>query len=85
MNSLPRERKCAVVDKRKSLINYIKSDDNNENKLEAVKRLSQNTNINIDEIMKKIEGDNLPLPPSHSNIEKKYHNDENKNVKLKKN
>lgn len=82
MNSLLRERKCAVVDKRKSLINYIKSDDNNENKLEAVKRLSQNSNINIEEIMKKVEVDNLPSPPSHSNIEKKYHNDENKNVKL---
>lgn len=79
-----RERKCAVVDKKKSLMNYIKSDSNNENKQEALKRLSQNQNINIDEMLKKAESEDLPIPPVHSNTEKVYKSDlENKNVKLK--
>ena len=77
-----RERKCAVVDKKKSLINYIKSESNTENKQEALKRLSQNPNINIDEMLKKAETEDLPMPPVHSNTEKVYKSDlENKNVK----
>ena len=81
MNSLPRERKCAVVDKKKSLMNYIKSDINTENKQEALKRFSQNPYINIDEMLKKAESEDLPMPPVHSNTEKIYKKDlENKNV-----
>ncbi len=82
MNSLPRERKCAVVDKKKSLINYLKSDSNTENKQEAVKRLSQNQKIDIDEILKKSNTEeDLPLPPAHSKTEKIYKSDsESKNV-----
>ncbi len=76
-----RERKCAVIDKKKSLMNYIKSDSNNENKQEALKRLSQNQNININEMLKKEETEDLPMPPVHSNTEKVYKIDlENKNV-----
>lgn len=81
MNSLPRERKCAVVDKKKSLINYMKSNSNSDNKQEAIKRLTQNSNLNIEEILKKAETDNLPMPPMHSNTEKVFKNNlENKNV-----
>jgi hypothetical protein len=81
MNSFARERKCAVVDKKKSLINYIKSDNNNDNKQEALKRLSQNSNISIEEILKISETEDLPTPPVHSNSEKIYKSDkENKNV-----
>jgi len=38
--SFARERKFAIVDKKKSLINYIKSDNNDDNKQEALKRHS---------------------------------------------
>jgi len=81
MNSLSRERKCAVVDKKKSLLNYIKSDDKSENTQEALKRLSQNIDFNVQEELKNTELEDLPSPPSHSNIEKNYHNQDNKNVK----
>lgn len=81
MNSLPRERKCAVVDKKKSLINYMKSDSNVENKQEALKRFSQNPNLNIDEILKKADTEDLPMPPVHSNAPKVFKSDlENTNV-----
>lgn len=81
MNNISRERKCAVVDKKKSLLNYIKSDDKSENTQEAVKRLSQNVNFNIQEELKNNEIEDLPNPPNHSNIEKNYHNEDNKNVR----
>lgn len=75
MNSLPRERKCAVVDKKKSLLNYIKSDSNTESKQEALKRLSQNPSINIEQMLKGLEIEDLPMPPVHSNTEKNYKSD----------
>ncbi len=82
MNTLPRERKCAVVDKRKSLLNYIKSDSKSENTQEMVKRLSVNVNFDIEEELKNIEGEDLPIAPMHSNIKKKYQNEGDKNVNL---
>lgn len=81
MNSLPRERKCAVTDKKKSYINYIKSNNNDENTQEALKRLSShNLNLNIEEQIKNINNEDLPLPPVHSNLDKQYINENNNNV-----
>lgn len=77
-DSAPRERKFAVFDKKKSIVNYMKLDDENENKVKNLKRLTSGANeIDINSIIdidKESEANNLPKPPSFSGDTKVYSN-----------
>jgi hypothetical protein len=77
---LPRERKGAVKDQKKSIVNYMKLDDENENKVNMIKRITmQDSKIDIEKIVNEMHNDKnknekemLPKPPEHSGDVKQY-------------
>ena len=70
MNDMPRDRKCAVFDKKRSQINYIKSDSAKD--INFTKRFNNTGEIDLNEILIEKSADDLPNPPVHSNKSKKY-------------
>jgi hypothetical protein len=77
----PRERKFALYDQKKSIVNYMKLNDEDEVKVSMIKRLTEmDKNIDINQILndekqKNSEGE-LPKPPTHSNDKKIYQNED---------
>jgi hypothetical protein len=79
MKRASRDRTFAVFDKKKSLRNYMKLDDENENKVEMIKRLTGGTNsIDINSINELNQEDvdiDLPKPPVFSSEKKIFSSD----------
>ena len=77
-----RDRTSAVYDKRRSLLNYLKLDDENENKASMIKRLTgDNTTLDISSLIEEnqLENDHqLPKPPQFSETKKTYLNSNTK-------
>ena len=78
-----RDRKSAVYDKKKSMLNYLKLDDTDENKKDRLKRLTAEGNNKIDSTI--IEENNidinLPKPP-HFSLDTKHYSSNKDNNKL---
>jgi hypothetical protein len=78
-----RDRKSAIYDKKRSAVNYLKSDNisTEEDKKDILKKLTgiDNLNLNQSEIKKIIESnteiENLPKPPTFTNVSKIYNTD----------
>jgi hypothetical protein len=80
--NLSRERKPAIIDKKRSIANYIKLDDNNASKAESIRRLTGNNNIDLvnfiqeekikNEKEKEIQNNMFPKPPKFSNKSKSF-------------
>ncbi len=80
--NLSRERKPAIIDKKRSIANYIKLDDSNLNKVESIRRLTGDANIDLinfiqEEKLKKekekeLQNNIFPKPPQFSNQTKTF-------------
>jgi hypothetical protein len=73
-----RDRTSAVYDKRRSLINYLKLDDENENKATMIKRITgDDTTLDISTFMEENQNEynhQFPKPPQFSETKKSYLN-----------
>jgi hypothetical protein len=77
-----RDRTFAVYDKKQSLINYLKLDNENENKAHMIKRLSGDSNvIDVNALIEECQNEfnfQLPQPPKFSETNKNYLQSETK-------
>lgn len=77
-----RDRKSAILDKKRSVANYIKFDDSSPNKVESIRRLTGENDVNIQNFIekekereineKKILNEMFPKPPKFSGQKKNY-------------
>ena len=67
-----RDRKSAVFDKKKSILNYMKMDDKNEIKKDRINRLTSGQNYDLKNIKQQEFESDLPKPPQFSEAEKVY-------------
>lgn len=78
-----RDRTFAVYDKRQSLKNYLKLDDENENKAHMIKRLtSENITLDVSTLIEENQNElnyQLPKPPKFSETKKLFLNSETQN------
>lgn len=77
-----RDRTFAVYDKQKSLLNYLKLDDENENKANMIKRLSGDLNVfDVNALIEESQNEfnfQLPQPPVFSQKKKNFFQSETK-------